>query len=135
MLRLLIKSGFYIIIIRHPPLPHLLLLHHLHLHRHPRHLHLLHLKYFQKKSRQIMVFKVLWSSLQFKIWRSRSYGNTGCGVSLSGIQNLIDFCLRVKFSKGYILKRNDGDWRAYKISANFDKINLFTRQIYEKFQK
>ena len=28
------------------------------------------------------------------------YGNTGCGVSISGIQNQIDFCLKVKCFKG-----------------------------------
>ena len=30
------------------------------------------------------------------------YGNTGCGVSDWGIQNPLDFCLKVKWSKGFL---------------------------------
>ena len=33
---------------------------------------------------------------------AQDYGNTGCGVSRSGIQNPnVDFCLKVKCSKGF----------------------------------
>ena len=50
------------------------------------------------------------------------YGNTGCGASSLGIQNLIDFCTKVKYFRGFFdvfFKRIDGE--PTKFGPNFDK--------------
>ena len=41
------------------------------------------------------------TQLQSKPNYTTGYGNTGCGVSRSGIQNPIDFFIKVKCSKGF----------------------------------
>ena len=69
------------------------------------------------------VFKVF---LHFKIWRSRLYGNTGCGVSRSGIQNPIDFCLKYIWFFGYFklnlpigMGINRWDWKTGTYNVEF----------------
>ena len=41
------------------------------------------------------------SSLRCPSCSIERYGNTGCGVLRSGLQNPIDFCLKVKCSNGF----------------------------------
>ena len=59
---------------------------------------------------------------------SGHYGNAGCGVSLSGIQNPIDICLKVKGSKEFWYGTMTYIW------ANFTKFTFFRHDLYEKYQ-
>jgi hypothetical protein len=62
---------------------------------------------------------------------SAQYGNTGYRIIRSGIQNPIDFWLKVKCSKGFfdinILKLNYGE--PTKFGANFYKLNFFKHDL------
>ena len=49
------------------------------------------------------------------------YGNTGCGVSCSAVQNMSDFFLTVKGSKVIFVNYKIELCRAYKIRANLGK--------------
>ena len=66
-----------------------------------------HLQFSPSPSEVKINFKLFYQiNLRFPIKSSfqnmkikDDYGNTGCGVSHSGIQNTIDFCLKVMCSK------------------------------------
>ena len=82
------------------------------------------------------VFSVFLCQIQGQYFRILyvEYGNTGCQVSNLGIQKTIDFCLNLKFSKGfldtYLLKLK----LTTKMWVLLYEVHFLKLESYEKFQ-
>ena len=62
-------------------------------------------KYSKKSSLETpykrQIYLQYWKWARMDYWPFERYGNTGCRVSSSGIQNYVDFCLKVNRFKGF----------------------------------
>ena len=90
-------------------------------------------KYSKKSSLETpykrQIYLQYWKWPRMDHWSFERYGNTGCGVSSSGIQH------QKNWPKAKIFKETIfvmGGWRAYKIWAYFYKTNFFVLELNEK---